>query len=94
MLKMVLEINHHRGEPDLFCPQVFCDQCGERILDHGNVLYLAGRKGPLTGEMFHVHKPCDRIFEHLHPAPDHAMWYWLELQDLPLQLSRSWSGSG
>jgi hypothetical protein len=87
MLKMVLEINPHRGEPYLLCPQVFCDQCGERIEGSGNMLHLAGPKGPLTGEMFHTHKQCNHIFEHLNPAPEDSMWYWRELQDLPIQLA-------
>lgn len=87
MIRMILEVNHHRGEEDLFCPQVFCDLCGERIEASGNVLYMSGRKGPLTGEMFHTHKRCNRTFENRNPPPEGARWYFLELCHLPIQLA-------
>jgi hypothetical protein len=87
MIRMVLEVNHHKGEMDLLCPQVFCDQCNQRIEGFGTVLYLADRQGPVTGEMFHLHKECNRTFERLNPGAEGQSYYWMELKDLPIQLA-------
>lgn len=87
MIRMVLEINHHNGEPDLFCPQVFCDWCERRIAGYGNVLYLAGTGGVLTGELFYTHKHCNHFFELTNRPPEGWRWYSLELEQFPLQLA-------
>jgi hypothetical protein len=30
-LKMIIEARHPQGEPDLLCPVLYCDVCGERL---------------------------------------------------------------
>ena len=72
-------------ENGLYCPMVFCDQCGERIVKSGNYEYRVGKEGqPETGEIFFTHKECCRAFEETHGGK--TGWHANELDELPLFL--------
>ncbi len=84
-IKMVLEIRHPHGEPDLYCPQVFCDWCGERITEAGQGNFL-WRWGSADDAIYHVHKRCTHTFETHHQLPDSETWLANKLRLLPVQL--------
>lgn len=84
MLRMVLEVNHHQGKPDLYCPQTFCDTCGERIEDarQGDAHRRLDERGrPIDGVVYHVHKRCNRALEASMPG----RWLWEPLEVLPIR---------
>jgi ribosomal protein L24E len=85
-LRMVLETGA-KGEQDLYCPQLFCDYCGEQIEAQGNGLYQVRDGEPVTGEIFFTHKHCNHAFEHFNRPAEGARWYWVDARDLPLQLA-------
>jgi hypothetical protein len=70
-LGVVLEINHHKGKPDLFCPKVICDVCGATIDDAtmGNAHYVM----KLDGEPVGVQFSCKRNQGNCVRALDHRM---------------------
>jgi len=87
-MKIVLEINHPRGEMDLLCPCFFCDDCGQRILDDklGNYLWEQDRETfePTSRDLVTVHKACTGLFEQQFGT---RKWPWDELRRLPARLS-------
>src|SRR5262245_1737485 len=82
-IRIVLEQHAHEGSPDLFCPQVFCDHCGERITGVGNYEYEMDLEAvePVSGALFFTHKHCCYAFEQAHGG--RARWHTDELQRLP-----------
>lgn len=86
MIRMVSEINHPRGLPDLHCPQTFCDWCDERIGDAADGHFhwrLDARGQPIEGAIYHVHKRCNRALEASMPG----RWLWMPLTILPVQIA-------
>lgn len=71
MITYTLEINHPRGEPDLWLPVVVCDACGRQVIGNGNVYWLVRYdNGEALPGLWHAHKSCcryDRYLEGTHP---------------------------
>jgi hypothetical protein len=47
-LKLIIEVRHPQGKPDLLCPVLYCDVCGER---------MAGKKGGYIDVFTHAPPP-------------------------------------
>lgn len=63
MIRMLLEVRHQSGRPDITRPVVLCDQCGEEIRDasHGAYLFDGRAENPAYWrsepvELYAVHK--------------------------------------
>jgi hypothetical protein len=69
-------------------PTVLCDHCGYGIDDAETAWYqwLEGLSGPVTGEIFFLHKVCVDPFEADHPPADDQMWANMELACFPIYL--------
>ena len=68
-LGVVLEINHHNGKPDLWCPKITCDECG-RVIDDatmGNAHYIMDLGGGTSEVLFsckHNSGACVRAIDY------------------------------
>ena len=76
---MALRIVLMRGH---YCPQAFCDYCGERIErgEAGLYEYEVDRDGtPVDGVLYYVHAGhCCRAFRAEHGADGHGNRLWLD----------------
>ena len=67
-------------------PQVFCDQCGARIVDahDGNYLWLMEVDAtPEPRLIYFLHKDCTHSFE----STREGVWGALDLHELPVRLA-------
>lgn len=82
-----------RLEDNLYCPQVFCDYCGDRITSGGLYEYEIGADcKPVDGQVYFVHAGrCCRAFRAEHGADGYGerIWYDNPLSDLLKWLSFS-----
>lgn len=70
---------------NLFCPVVFCDQCGEAIIEakSGNFEWEMTADGEIkTGQIYFTHKQCYLEFE----KSRGGRWGCDELRILPIYL--------
>jgi hypothetical protein len=88
MIKMVLDINHPRGEPDVWCPRIVCDWCGEPIerVAEGNDEWRVEPDGVSDGALAFTHKRCCHAFETANGGG--PCWYAEEISLFPLYLGR------
>src|SRR5215469_3758882 len=86
MIKIELEIRHHQGEPDIFCPIFVCDHCGQKIenAEEGMYHYRDDEKGtPLDESIKLYHKrPCSYQAEMEERKQGRKGFPWNELRDL------------
>lgn len=87
MIRIVLDTDHPKGGSDLYCPQTFCDWCGERIdrADDGNFEYRVGNDAQPEGPIMFTHKRCSWPFREAHGGQ--GAWYWDELSRFPIQVA-------
>lgn len=77
-------------EDNLYCPQVFCDHCGQRIggASAGNYEWEVDEQWQLvSGQLCFTHKQCCRDFENAHGG--RSRWMCFELAELPKYLARN-----
>jgi hypothetical protein len=86
---MGLKIVYENG---LFCPQVFCDLCGEQITKatNGNFEWLVDEKTaePSTGYIYFTHKKCSDGFRK-NSKYVRTTWFCDELEMLPFMLKNN-----
>jgi hypothetical protein len=87
MIKIELEIRHHQGEEDIFCPIFVCDYCDQKIGDAGMGIYhyRVNKEGhPLDEkvEIYHKGHCHDSAKAKECAETGEVLWPWLELKDL------------
>lgn len=97
-IKIVHEIHHHEGRPDISAPKFFCDHCDRPIEDAQLGLYVfpnqnlddpAIMEGRKAVPLFTVHKGrCDEQF-HLDRGFDPRTVPTMELSVLPIFLGNN-----
>lgn len=86
---------YRKGDFDRYYIATVCDQCHQLIEDvkQGNYHWIDTGRGKDTADHFFpfvtLHKACNRLYEHLHPAPEGLLWYWEELRMLPIFLGNN-----
>ena len=82
----------------LYCPQVFCDYCGARIVNGAQGLYeyeVDDKGKPVDGRLYFVHVGhCCRAFRAEHGADGHGDRLWFDdmLGMLPTYLTNNLKG--
>ena len=96
-----LEERHQRGLSDVYCPVIYCDYCGKRIMKANQGIYeYSGKVGGAPMEVVFLHargdgRHCYLAWEKSHPnlegplGPDHRPWDTLEYF-LPMLVNNMW----
>lgn len=82
MLSTRLELNHEKGQPDLYCPAVSCDFCGLPIDNARDGNYHWQAPG---SPLCFTHKRCAADFERRNA--NGVRWLSDELRLLPVRIA-------